>query len=71
MKMTDARQMRMEQANMKVKNRYTDDEWNRLMWATSHMEVDRILKEVYARRCAEGYPKEGFDRLSEVENLKK
>ena len=69
--MTDARQMRMEQANMKVKNRYTDDEWNRLMWAKSHMEVDRILKEVYARRCAEGYPKEGFDRLSEVENLKK
>ena len=48
-------------------NRYTDDEWNRLMWANSHMEVDRILKEVYARRCAEGYPKEGFDRLKEVE----
>ena len=66
--MIDARQTRMEQANMKD-SRYTDDEWNRLMWATNHVEVERILKEVYARRCAEGYPKEGFDRLKEVENL--
>ena len=66
--MTDARQTKTEQANMKDK-RYTDDEWNRLMWAKSHMEVERILKEVYDRRVREGYPKEGFDRLSEVENL--
>ena len=50
-------------------NIYTDEEWNRLMWAKSHIEVERILKEVYTRRVAEGYPREGFDRLKEVENL--
>ena len=64
--MTDARQTRTEANTMKDK-RYTDDEWNRLMWAKSHMEVDRILKEVYDRRVREGYPRDCFDRLKEVE----
>ena len=48
--------------------RFTDEEWNRLMWATSHVEVERIYKEAYDRRVAEGGPREGFDRLREVEN---
>ena len=66
--MNDARQTKTV-ANTMKDSKYTDDEWNRLMWAKSHMEVDRILKEVYDRRVREGYPREGFDRLREVENL--
>ena len=38
------------------------------MWATNHLEVERIYKEAYARRIAEGHPRESFDRLQEVEN---
>ena len=53
---------------MKDKERFTPAEWNCLMWAKSHIEVDRILKDVYDRRVREGYPREGFDRLREVEN---
>ena len=38
------------------------------MWATNHLEVERIYKEAYARRITEGHLREGFDRLQEVEN---
>ena len=38
------------------------------MWAKSTTEVERILKDVYDRRVREGYPREGFDRLREVES---
>jgi hypothetical protein len=48
--------------------KFTDDEWNRLMWATNQLEVERIEKEAYDRRIAEGKPREGFDRLRECEN---
>ena len=54
--------------NQMVNKRFTDAEWNCLMWAKSTTEVERILKDVYNRRIAEGYPREGFDRLHEVEN---
>ena len=47
--------------------KYTPAEWNQLMWAKSHIEVERILKEAYTRRVDEGHPREGFDRLREVE----
>ncbi|MDP7366810.1 MAG: hypothetical protein QGH83_06085 [Candidatus Pacebacteria bacterium] len=53
---------------MEDRLKFTDDEWSRLMWATNHLEVERIYKEAYARRIAEGYPRESFDRLQEVEN---
>ena len=50
------------------RDRFTEAEWNCLMWAKSSHEVDRIMKDVYNRRLAEGHPREGFDRLREVEN---
>ena len=37
------------------------------MWATNHLEVESIYKVAYARRIAEGYPRESFDRLQEVD----
>ena len=48
--------------------RFTENEWNRLMWATNHTQVERIYKEAYNRRVTEGAPREVFDRLREVEN---
>ena len=48
--------------------KYTPAEWNQLMWAKSSYEVERILKESYTRRVNEGHPREGFDRLREVES---
>ena len=54
--------------NQMVNKRFTEAEWNCLMWAKSTTEVERILKDVYNRRVREGYPREGFDRLRECEN---